>query len=625
MTTGETLNAPNWHGLAWGAECSWNASTTSPADFNRRIGAVLFGEKGDHFGRAVELLAGTHAMPGMHGMMDSRFWQLDLGPTAQTGPGPRAHAERLLKTVRQAMEHLQACRLEATANRELLDAFIHGALRIELIGERIVKHHEATLAYETARDTAGVDAKKNLDQAEKCLRELRDRHAKLAGEFTKLWQRENRPYALDWTLDRYRGVTKAYDAALAGLATARAELDAGRPLPPPEKIGLNPLESGARRTRPHHILKQPAEPKAEWADADATHRFGVEIKSGDADRFDMPVEIELNLPNELISRELKSQEPCSADSICPKVFATINSGKTRELPAQIEPTKQPGKYRLALIFNGPVPRESTIKAMVYLGHKSGPVRPPLAVTATRDNENTYRVENDQVRLFLGSEGAHVYRWEVRALGNRDLTMPGETDWFGFSDTGGTTRRAKNTIQFDRCGPAITQCACTGEDGARKTLTFYANTSWMEVMLDAPVSYYWDFDDPKNFAADGPTPGRYLFSTGASGAVGKETDGLKAQVRAETASWAIKYTQMPDGRTLALGMISPETPTTFVVGPGGGFGGVGIEGGPPVSHLVTVCGLLPDPPAAFMEQLHRTLRFGAEPEVTLYALQPRGTE
>ena len=58
---GETLNARNWHGDAWGAECAWNASTTTPEDFNRRIGAVLFGEKGDHFGQAIELLAKTHA------------------------------------------------------------------------------------------------------------------------------------------------------------------------------------------------------------------------------------------------------------------------------------------------------------------------------------------------------------------------------------------------------------------------------------------------------------------------------------------------------------------------------------------------------------------------------------
>lgn len=66
---GETFNAPNWHGIAWGAECSWNASATAPEDFNRRIGAVLFGEKGDHFGKAIERLS----TPEICGLPDGEF------------------------------------------------------------------------------------------------------------------------------------------------------------------------------------------------------------------------------------------------------------------------------------------------------------------------------------------------------------------------------------------------------------------------------------------------------------------------------------------------------------------------------------------------------------------------
>ena len=63
---GENFNAPNWHGYAWGAECAWNASATSIEAFNRRIGAVLFGEKNDHFGRAIALLAQTHYLSLIH-------------------------------------------------------------------------------------------------------------------------------------------------------------------------------------------------------------------------------------------------------------------------------------------------------------------------------------------------------------------------------------------------------------------------------------------------------------------------------------------------------------------------------------------------------------------------------
>ena len=77
---GEALQGYKWHGYAWGAECAWNGATTTPEDFNRRIGAVLFGEPGDHFGQAIELLAQLHRLPGMQGMNNRRFWEDDFLP-----------------------------------------------------------------------------------------------------------------------------------------------------------------------------------------------------------------------------------------------------------------------------------------------------------------------------------------------------------------------------------------------------------------------------------------------------------------------------------------------------------------------------------------------------------------
>ena len=73
---GETFNAPNWHAFAWGAECAWNGSATCPAEFNRRLGAVLFGEKGEQFGQAIAALS----TPGIEGMPSSRYWQFNFSP-----------------------------------------------------------------------------------------------------------------------------------------------------------------------------------------------------------------------------------------------------------------------------------------------------------------------------------------------------------------------------------------------------------------------------------------------------------------------------------------------------------------------------------------------------------------
>ncbi len=42
-------------------------------------------------------------------------------------------------------------------------------------------------------------------------------------------------------------------------------------------------------------------------------------------------------------------------------------------------------------------------------------------------------------------------------------------------------------------------------GQSRTLRLYAGSSWTEELLGEPTTIYWDFDNPKNFASDGPTP------------------------------------------------------------------------------------------------------------------------
>jgi hypothetical protein len=141
---------------------------------------------------------------------------------------------------------------------------------------------------------------------------------------------------------------------------------------------------------------------------------------------------------------------------------------------------------------------------------------------------------------------------------------------------------------------------------------------MEVLLSDPVDYYWDFDDPHNFAADGPAPGTYQFSDGATGPVGRAADAVAAQVTVDQVRWAIKWNR----DKIALGMAAPEVATRFVVGPGAGAGGVGIEGGRPACHFITFAGRLQQSPEETMQRLTDTLNFTNQPKVVVYGLEQR---
>ena len=239
---GEALNAPKWHGYAWGAECAWNASATSPDDFNRRIGAVLFGESGDHFGRAIERLARTHRLPGMQGMNNRRFWADDFAPRAGAST-VRASAATLLEIVRPAIQHLEACKREATANAELLDAFLFGARRMERIGQRMLDGLQTAQAYAKACDGPPAQTAALLDTARNLVRQNRDAHQALGEQFRQLWLQENKPYALDWTMRRYEAVVQRYENLAEKLDRARAAAEAGNPLPRPGELGLSTPES----------------------------------------------------------------------------------------------------------------------------------------------------------------------------------------------------------------------------------------------------------------------------------------------------------------------------------------------------------------------------------------------
>jgi len=235
---GENFNAPNWPGSAWGAECAWNASTIAPEDFNRRLGAVLFGERGDHFGRALESLSA----PEICGLPNAEFWKNEFGQKAGNAETERQQWEKWLTPARAAMEHLQACRAEATANAELLDYFMFGARRIEVCAQRRLDRLEALAAYASALKAGPGEAETQIAKAQAPLRRSREALEGLQKRFAELWLRENKPYALDWTLNRYREALARYDAILKGLDDARTAAQAGRPLPAPQAIGLEPAE-----------------------------------------------------------------------------------------------------------------------------------------------------------------------------------------------------------------------------------------------------------------------------------------------------------------------------------------------------------------------------------------------
>ncbi len=597
---GESLKAVKWHADAWAAECAWNASTTPIEAFHRRVGAVLFGEPGDEFGRAVDLLVRAHRLPGMKGMMNARFWEYDFTPKGAPAT-IRANATGLLEIVRPAIQHLETCRHQAICNQHLLEVLLFGAKRMEFMGQRMLDGLQAAQGYEEARQAPG---KPNLSQVEGLLRKNRDTYQQLGREFARLWLAESRPYALDWTLQRYTNVLNHFDTLLGKLQAAENASSTGQPLPPADEIGLTVARVSLRKANPATSVKESVYADARWEDPSATHRLGLVVQAGPTDRFDLPVELELKLTNHAAATPVRA-------------FRLSTNGPPHEILAQLDPLDSQGRFRLVLVLTGPLPRASQAAVHLYFGLAQVPTLLAAAVRTGEAANGMRWMENDRVRLLLGPEGAHIYRWEIKSAANRDLSMPGESGWHGFSDLS-PYRSSPYELTCRSPGPAMVEYQATDPSGHTKVFRLYGGASWLEVLLNEPTMVYWDFDDPKNFASDGPTPGQWCFSDGRSGPVGREADGVPAQVKAPNTYWGMKY----NSTRLAVGLVTPETATLHVIAPGAGAGGSGIEGAPAVQHFVTFAGFLDAPPAETMDRIQATLDLNHSAEVRVHAVQSR---
>jgi hypothetical protein len=243
---------------------------------------------------------------------------------------------------------------------------------------------------------------------------------------------------------------------------------------------------------------------------------------------------------------------------------------------------------------------------------------PPGVTCADAPKGMKWIENDQFKLLVGPEGGHIYRWEIKALGNRDITEPGEKDWAGFADLGqGPSRNATNRIEVLAEGPLLVRLRLTDDTtGIAKTLSACAALPYVDVALSSPGSSFLCYDDTSVMGALGATPGRYLFSDGEGGKVRPHDPPGKSQAIRPNVFWSAKYVH--NGPLLAL--VTPEAANRHVVGPGGGMVGVGIDGGDQASHYVIYGGLCPASVKDTLDSIRATYDSTHLPTVTLYALE-----
>ena len=197
------------------------------------------------------------------------------------------------------------------------------------------------------------------------------------------------------------------------MADARAIAERGETLPPPEQIGLVLPAPLARNARPQRVESAALRTDVPWIEPTATHRIGITIDAGNVDRFQLPIELDVDLP-----AAARIQTGAGFSNRC----ATTSAGKSWRRSTR---SPEHGRRAAGLGAAGSVGEERTgVRSCVHGAASSTSASSRSRTGGRRVRKDSSRFDNNAVGCSWEAEGAHVFGWEVTACAGRDVTMPG---------------------------------------------------------------------------------------------------------------------------------------------------------------------------------------------------------
>ena len=560
---GEVFFGYDWYPDAICAGSAWSTQPISGKAFNRGFDRNFFGPGGDDLAKAFTLLednvsvfAGGSPDQGFQFYYDDPFSNLWVA-FSKTGVLALDH---LLKVSGQVTDLVDQA--HPAYHTEVLPYLRYGAERLAFIAKKYEMAADTARLYNQAlQPNTSPQAQQSLvSQAIHQVKRMEIAADNLRNQYATLWLRENHMPGLPVVLNRYDPMVSAFQAMEGRLNAALSELKAGKPLPSAASIGLalpSTNESGYRIPVPLHSAPQ-------WA------------KGKLAFRIQLPATLRSSLPARIVA------PASSIGAGIPHVAALYlvgPSGKINDtIACQVD---RVGKKSVYLTFILPSGANGTLHCV--LSNRPAKVFNEVEIKPAHVLRGGWWIANSRFHALLGREGAHLYRWDVGALGGQDITMPGDTQWHGFDDVG-AERESRFTLKPVMTGPICAQIKASAPDGFQKTLTFYAGLGWYETRFSQPVGFFWHYDDPAVMGSSSATPGRYRYANGQSGPLPPEG----AMSIGAVSPWVAKY--RPDG--LTLGLISPKGNAMLRAGPGDGMGGVGVEGGGTTPYVETYADVNP---------------------------------
>lgn len=211
---GENFFNYNWHGLLWGAECSWNPAfplvgaeanadrEARLASFDRSFDAVFYGTTESPVAQTLFRFDSLRTYPVDGIVYDGAVWSdlLDIHPENTDSNAFRAN-QNIVRDASSLLNDLVTMKKSVKRNAETIDYAMFAAKRVAFTGRKNLARIQLAGAMKSSNP-------RDLEEVRKTFDILLEELHQLKNEYVGLWQRENRGWWLDRILDKYDGFGK---------------------------------------------------------------------------------------------------------------------------------------------------------------------------------------------------------------------------------------------------------------------------------------------------------------------------------------------------------------------------------------------------------------------------------
>ncbi len=254
---GETLFAPNWWSIVYGAANAWEQSKTEVAAFDQKFDWVFYRNTDHRFTEALKKLGSLNDRLHRQGIFyiyssdfgatnDSLFWRDPFSA------GGRDDAQKILpatselrRIAEESFTVLATSESRALRNADTLKYFEFAALKLDALGMRyqylpeISQRYSRILAKVKTATPSEIDSELfQIQGVNGALLDLRDYTTRLRGLYRELWLSENLSSWLPNVLQLYDRNGDMWQHHVAQFEQLKWDHREGKPLPSGESLGL---------------------------------------------------------------------------------------------------------------------------------------------------------------------------------------------------------------------------------------------------------------------------------------------------------------------------------------------------------------------------------------------------